>query len=73
MIVYPAGSPVPPTDENPFTDVKETDFFYKPVLWAVENGITNGLDATHFGPGSPCNRAPRPGKVGGFSLQKEHL
>ena len=26
-------------------------------LWAVENNITNGVDATHFGPASPCNRA----------------
>jgi len=51
------GSPEPESTDNPFVDVKETDFFYKPVLWAVENGITNGIDATHFGPGSPCNRA----------------
>ena len=51
------GSPEPETAENPFVDVKTTDFFYKPVLWAVEKGITQGLDATHFGPASPCNRA----------------
>ena len=52
-----AGSPEPTTTENPFEDVKEGDFFYKPVLWAVENGITKGLDAAHFGPGTACNRA----------------
>ena len=52
-----AGSPVPPTDENPFTDVKETDFFYKPVLWAVNRGITNGTSATTFGSFDTCNRA----------------
>ncbi|MBQ2919879.1 MAG: S-layer homology domain-containing protein, partial [Oscillospiraceae bacterium] len=52
-----AGSPEPTSANNPFTDVKEKDFFYKAVLWAVENGITVGLDATHFGPGVPCNRA----------------
>ena len=52
-----AGSPEPTSANNPFTDVKEKDFFYKAVLWAVENGITTGLDATHFGPGVPCNRA----------------
>ena len=52
-----AGSPEPESTANPFTDVKATDFFYKPVLWAVENGITNGISATQFGPGSPCNRA----------------
>ncbi len=52
-----AGSPEPTRTENPFVDVKPTDFYYKPVLWAVENGITAGLDATHFGPTSYCNRA----------------
>ena len=52
-----AGSPEPQTNRNPFTDVKKTDFFYKPVLWAVENGITAGLTATEFGPGTNCNRA----------------
>ena len=52
-----AGSPEPKSTKNPFVDVKSSDFFYKPVLWAVENGITNGLDATHFGPTAACNRA----------------
>ena len=52
-----AGQPEPASTENPFTDVKTGDFFYKAVLWAVENGITNGVDATHFGPTAACNRA----------------
>ena len=43
--------------ENPFVDVKDTDFFHTAVLWAVENGITNGMDATHFGSLTVCNRA----------------
>ena len=51
------GSPAPKSSNNPFVDVKSTDFFYKSVLWAVENGITKGLDATHFGPAADCNRA----------------
>ena len=51
------GSPEPTTAANPFVDVKETDFYYKAVLWAVEKGITNGLDDTHFGPYAYCNRA----------------
>ena len=42
---------------NPFTDVKTGDFYEMPVLWAVENGITSGLTATEFGPGTSCNRA----------------
>ena len=52
-----AGQPEPTATENPFTDVKTGDFFYKAVLWAVEYGITNGVDATHFGPATECNRA----------------
>ena len=51
------GSPEPTRTDNPFVDVKPTDFYYKPVLWAVENGITSGIDATHFGPTAYCNRA----------------
>ena len=52
-----AGSPEPTSTENPFTDVKETDFFYKAVLWAVEEGITNGVSATEFGAYGVTNRA----------------
>ena len=51
-----AGSPEPKTTTNPFTDVKEGKFYYKAVLWAVENGITNGTSATTFGPNNPCTR-----------------
>ena len=51
------GSPAPKTTENPFVDVKEKDFFYAPVLWALENGVTAGSDATHFNPLGQCQRA----------------
>ena len=52
-----AGCPTPKSTNNPFKDVKNTDYFYEPVLWAVEKGITAGIDATHFGPNQNCNRA----------------
>ena len=52
-----AGSPEPKSAGNPFADVHESDYFFKPVLWAVEQGITNGMDLTHFGPDVPCTRA----------------
>ena len=52
-----AGCPEPESAANPFVDVKATDFYYKAVLWAVEKGITNGIDAAHFGPTADCNRA----------------
>ena len=51
------GSPEPTTTVNPFTDVRRKDFYYKAVLWAVENGITGGTSATTFGPNVPCTRA----------------
>lgn len=52
-----AGKPAPETAKNPFVDVKKSDWYYNAVLWAVENGITSGLDATHFGPNATCTRA----------------
>ena len=52
-----AGKPEPTAADNPFLDVKETDYFYKAVLWAVENGITSGVSPTSFGPKQTCTRA----------------
>ena len=51
------GCPEPTSTVNPFADVNPSDYFYKPVLWAVEQGITNGMDATHFDPEGACTRA----------------
>lgn len=34
------GCPEPTAQENPFTDVVESDYYYKAVIWAVEKGIT---------------------------------
>ena len=51
------GCPEPESTDNPFTDVTESDWYYKAVLWAVENGITNGTSDTTFGPTAKCNRA----------------
>ena len=52
-----AGCPMPTAVENPFVDVKESDYYYNAVLWAVEKGITAGVDATHFAPMQSCSRA----------------
>ena len=51
------GSPEPESSDNPFTDVKPKKYYAKAVLWAVENGITNGTSATTFNPNGPCTRA----------------
>ena len=52
-----AGCPKPTSTYNPFVDVQKGGFYEQAVLWAVEKGITNGTDSTHFGPNDPCNRA----------------
>ena len=57
MLWRAAGEPVPENTVNPFTDVKESDWFYNAVLWAVENGITEGTSATTFNPAGITNRA----------------
>ena len=43
---------------NPFVDVRKADDFYTAVLWAYyhEPQITNGMDATHFGPMNTVTR-----------------
>lgn len=51
-----AGEPEPTITENPFQDVQSDDYYCKPVLWAVQNGITNGLSPDTFGPAAACDR-----------------
>ena len=52
-----AGSPKPESSTMPFTDVPRDSYFYEAVLWAVENGITNGTSDTAFSPDAKCSRA----------------
>ena len=51
-----AGSPEP-AGENPFTDVKSTDWFFRGVLWAAETGVTQGKSKAAFVPAGVCTRA----------------
>lgn len=51
------GEPEPESLYNPFRDVSSSDYFYKAVLWAVEQGITTGMEANRFGPYESCTRA----------------
>ena len=50
------GKPAPALTETDFTDVKEGKFYYVPMLWAVENGITTGTSPTTFAPNDLCSR-----------------
>ncbi len=51
-----AGAPQPESGVNPFTDVADTAYYYDAVLWAVEQGITNGTTATTFSPNATVTR-----------------
>ena len=51
-----AGQPDPKGSKNPFRDVKSDAYYYKAVLWAVENGITSGTGANTFSPDDTCTR-----------------
>ena len=48
-----SGSPIPAT-ENPFANLKNTDYYYNAVVWAYEQGI---LTDTTFQPDTPCTRS----------------
>ena len=51
-----AGSPAPKSSVMPFEDVAAGSYYYDAVLWAVENGITDGTSATTFSPDAVCSR-----------------
>ena len=51
-----AGSPEPKSDKMPFADVAEGAYYYDAVLWAMENGITNGMTADSFAPDGTVTR-----------------
>ena len=50
------GKPAPTQTTHNFTDVEEGQYYYEPMLWAVEKGVTTGMSATTFEPQTTCNR-----------------
>ncbi|MBR5741943.1 MAG: S-layer homology domain-containing protein, partial [Firmicutes bacterium] len=52
-----AGEPEPTIDSCPFTDVDPAAYYYKAVLWAYENGITEGVGDNLFDPEGTVDRA----------------
>ena len=45
------------TWKNPFTDIKETDWFYDAVKYVNENGLMKGISDTEFAPENNITRA----------------
>jgi len=52
----PDDTPAPPVWENPFADVKESDWYYAAVEFANENGLFYGTSDTTFEPNSDMSR-----------------
>ena len=52
-----AGSPEPTLETMPFTDVRQSAYYYDAVRWAVENEITSGVSQTLFCPNRSCTRS----------------
>ena len=44
-------------DTETLEDVKPGAWYTNPVLWAKANGITRGMDVSHFAPNNKCTRA----------------
>ena len=51
-----AGSPEPKNSVNPFSDLSPNAYYYKAVLWAVENRITQGTSTDTFSPDATVTR-----------------
>ena len=51
------GCPEPRSMNHNFTDLDPNKFYYKAVIWAVEQGITTGKTATTFEPNATCTRS----------------
>lgn len=51
-----AGEPYSNNMTNEFTDVSESDYYYKAVLWASRVGITKGVGNNKFAPTADCTR-----------------
>ena len=49
------GEPTP-TGINPFEDVTTDDYFFNPVVWAVDTGVTKGTSETTFSPNDTVTR-----------------
>ena len=53
-----AGEPSPKNLSSNFNDIDANQFYYKAVLWAAENGITEGYGSPSlFAPGATCKRS----------------
>jgi hypothetical protein len=56
QILYNAAGKPEVTAENPFTDVPETHWYAKAVIWAAQAGVVEGYGDGKFGPNDKISR-----------------
>jgi hypothetical protein len=56
QILYNAAGKPEVTAENPFTDVPETQWYAKAVIWAAQAGVVEGYGNGKFGPKDKISR-----------------
>lgn len=54
--LYRAQGSGPVAGENPFTDVPAGSWFTDAVIWAMDRGVTTGVDSDTFDPEGICQR-----------------
>ena len=56
--LWDGSQPAPtPADNEKFVDVPKDAWYHDAVYRAVDKGITEGVDATHFAPDATCTRS----------------
>ena len=55
--LWRANGKTPTGCTTPFVDAVAGAYYYDAMGWAVQTGVTKGIDATHFAPNEPCTRA----------------
>ena len=55
-ILYRIAGEPEVSGSHTFVDVPDDVFYTEPVIWALNSGITKGLDSTHFGPEKALSR-----------------
>jgi len=55
--LYRAAKATASVGASAFTDVADSAYYADAVKWATEQGITNGISSTLFGPDETCTRA----------------
>lgn len=56
MMIWRALESPAPKGQNTFTDVKDSDYYAKAVVWAAENGIVSGTGNGKFSPNNNITR-----------------